>query len=220
MTPLSNVAQRPRSLAQHAYQAIRRSICSNRVPPGTLLSEGKLAQELAMSRTPVREALRRLEAEDFVEIRNGAGVYVKPITPDDIQNLMRVRKSLELLAAETAIFRISAPEIDYLAYGFEQLLQDWNTNGSPDPQAFTSRDYQLHELLIQRCNNKYVQGIMAGINAQIERFQSLSFSALNNLEESTRQHLALIALIRRRDSEGLQQALATHIDWAEACIFS
>jgi DNA-binding GntR family transcriptional regulator len=159
-----------------------------------------------------------LESEGYVEVRNGTGVIVKNISSDDLRNLMHVRKSLEMLAAETAIHNIREIEIDQMEQSFIKLLKDHKKKKQISVQDFTSRDYQLHDLLVERCNNKYIKNIMDSIHANIKRFQSMSFVTLNNLSESTEQHLNLLRLIRSRDSELLSLALARHIDWARDCI--
>ena len=207
-----------KSLVENAYEALKEAICSNAVSPGDVLSENQIAKELGMSRTPVREALRMLAAEDYIEVRNGTGIFIKPISQADWRSLMHVRKSLEILAAETAIHQIPDRDIDALERVFNGLLEDYKNKKNMGAREFTAVDYQLHELLVERCGNKYVKNIMNGIHANIKRFQSVSFTTLNNLPESTQQHLHLLQLIRVRDSAGLAKALAEHIDWALDCI--
>ena len=203
-----------------AYEAVKEAICNNEVQPGDVLSENQIARQLDMSRTPVREAIRMLASEDYVEVRNGTGIIVKTISPDDLRDLMRVRKSLELLAAETAVHTIQESEIDRLEQSFLSLLADYRQKKPLSIKDFANSDYLLHELLVERCSNKYVKSIMGSINVNIKRFQGMSFASLNNLPESTEQHLKLLRLIRARDSVALMEALAQHIDWSQSCILT
>lgn len=217
-SPFIRPAQKD-SLMNQAYRAIKESISSNAVKPGDLLSENQIAKELGMSRTPVREALRMLESEDYIEVRNGIGIFVKSISLEDIRDIFQVRKALELIAAETAIYNITQQDVLALEHCFHQLLDDHNNQRPVDLKEFIDIDYQLHELLVARCSNKYVSSIMQGIHGNSKRFLGLSFESLNSLAESTEQHLHLLALIRQRDQEGLQEALAQHMDWSVSCIF-
>ena len=79
------------SLSESAYNQIKDAICSGKVVPGDILSESQTAAQLGMSRTPVREELRTLASEGFVEIRNGIGAYVKPLSSKDMEDLYEVR---------------------------------------------------------------------------------------------------------------------------------
>ncbi len=98
------------NLAQLAYREIKDLILQNKLKSGDLLSESLIAQELGMSRTPVREALRVLAQEDLIEILNGIGVYVKDISVSDMVDIFEVRKALEVIAIKSAIHEIKEEE--------------------------------------------------------------------------------------------------------------
>lgn len=217
-SPYMRLANTKGNLMNQAYQAIKDAICNNEVTPGDILSENQIAKELGMSRTPVREALRMLASEDYIEVRNGTGIFVKTISKEDMHNLMQVRKSLEMLASETAVFNIKESEIQELEQSFLTMMDLHKKKQPLSVQEFTTRDFQLHELLVDRCSNKYVKNIMSSIYANIKRFQCMSFVSLNNLTESTEQHLYLLRLLREHDSQALASALAKHIDWAQDCV--
>ena len=87
--------QKP-SYVQRAYDGIRNLIIEEEISPGELLSENQLAAYLNMSRTPVREAIRRLQAEGFLESRKGLGTFLKPLTTKDVRNIYEVRKAMKL----------------------------------------------------------------------------------------------------------------------------
>jgi len=208
-----------KSLTNYAYEQIRDNICTNVYKPGENISEGKLASDLGMSRTPVREALRILYKEGYVEIRNGTGVIISELSPNDIRDLLLVRKSLEVLASSSAVDHIYTDEIDRMELQFRRQLSDYRRTVTITAEEFTDRDYELHDLIIARCSNKYVKNIMAAINPQIKRFQMLSFNALGNLEESTLQHLRLLELIRSKDRAKLAEAIEEHIAWSWSCFY-
>ena len=105
------VSQRKATLSEKAYDEIKNAICDGTITAGTLLSENALAQQLGMSRTPVREAMRALESEGWLDIRSGIGAYVRPLSSKDIEDLYEVRCLLEVQAAKTSIFHITDEEI-------------------------------------------------------------------------------------------------------------
>ncbi len=90
------VAKHKVNLSEIAYDEIKDAICKGKVMPEDILSESQLASQLGMSRTPVREALRMLATEDFVEVKNGIGAYVKPLSSKDMEDLYEVRCLLEM----------------------------------------------------------------------------------------------------------------------------
>ena len=202
------------SLSQRAYRQIKDALCTGEIAPGDILSENQLAQNLGMSRTPVREALRTLASENWLEIKNGVGAYVKPLSSKDIEDLYEIRCLLEIQAVKTAVYHISEDEIDALEHRFQAFLHDSNEGKSPNPQEFSQLDWDLHELIVERCTNNYLKGIMRNNNSSIKRYQLLSFEARNNIRDSALQHLNILSLLRQRDVPALTQALAEHLNWA------
>lgn len=201
------------TLSKKAYEQIKNAICEGTIASGSLLSENALAQQLHMSRTPVREAMRALESEGWLEIRSGIGIYVKPLSSKDIEDLYEVRCLLEVQAARTAIFHISNEEIDQMEAGFRALLDSTQT-AAPNLHHFSELDWAFHMAIIDHCQNNYIKEIMRSNMANMQRCLSLSAEVFNNLQESTLQHLDLLSLMRRRDMESFCQALAQHLKWA------
>src|SRR5207342_2522292 len=100
--------------AAHAYAAVRAAIVENRYPPGQRLVEQRIAEELGLSRTPVREALRMLEAEGLVVSERNRGAMVRPLSPTEVVDLYGLRIRLESYAIEVATERITGSELDAL----------------------------------------------------------------------------------------------------------
>ena len=202
------------NLSERAYNEIKDALCAGKIAQGDILSESRLAEELGMSRTPVREALRALASEDWVEIKNGIGAYVKPLSSKDMEDLYEIRCLLEVQAAKTAIYHITNEEIDELEAKFRAILEDYQQGKHPEPKELSELDWALHELIVERCENNYIKIIMRNNNSNRKRYQLLSIEALNNISESTQQHLAILALLRARDVEALTEALRQHMGWA------
>lgn len=206
-------AKRQPTLSEQAYNQIKDAICQGSVAPGDILSENQIAQQLGMSRTPVREALRALASEGFVEIRNGIGAYVKPLSSKDMEDLYEVRCLLEMQAIKTSIYRISNDEIDDLTRRFQAIYDACEQGDSPAQGEFSELDWELHSLLVDRCTNNYIKEIVAGNNSNLRRYQSLSVNVLGDVHESARQHLEILRVLRSRDLDKLEEVLHAHLMW-------
>lgn len=197
-----------------AYHQIKDALCKGTIASGDILSESQLAEQLGMSRTPVREALRTLASEDWLEIKNGIGAYVKPLSSKDMEDLYEVRCLLEVQAARTAVYNITNAEIDELEGQFRALLEECGGGQSPEPTRFSELDWKLHELIVERCQNNHIKAIMRNNTSNMKRYQFLSVEALNDITESALQHLSILSLLRSRDVEALTVALQNHLVWA------
>lgn len=123
--------RRKTNLSEQAYNQIKDAICQGRIAPGDILSESRLAEDLGMSRTPVREALRSLASEGFLEIKNGVGAYVKPLSSKDMENLYEIRCLLEMQAIKTSIYRITDQEIDDMERRFQEVYDACERGSTP-----------------------------------------------------------------------------------------
>ncbi len=206
------------NLSKLAYEQIRDALCEGKIASGDILSESELAAVLGMSRTPIREALRTLASEGWVEIKRGIGAYVKPISSKDMEDLYEVRCLLETLAIKTSVFNISNEEIDSLEERFRVCLERYENGTPPDPEQFSSLDWELHELIVERCHNGYLKTILRNNYFSMKQYQRLSFEALNDIRESTLQHLNILSLMRSRDVSALADTLRDHLDWAASLI--
>lgn len=202
------------NLSERAYEQIKDALCKGKIAAGDILSESQLAEELDMSRTPVREALRILASEGWVEIRRGIGAYVKALSSKDMEDLYEVRCLLETLAIKTSVFNISNQEINSLETRFRACLN----SSPPDPRQFSDLDWGLHELIVERCQNNYLKTILRNNYSSMKQYQLLSFEALNDIKESTLQHLNILSLMRQRDVGALADTLLAHLKWASGLI--
>ena len=209
-------SHRKPTLSEKAYDQIKNAICEGTITAGDLLSENSLAQQLGMSRTPVREAIRSLESEGWLDVHGGIGAYVKALSSKDIEDLYEVRCILEVQAAKTSVFSISEQEISLFQDRFQSLYNLSQNGQSLDMAAYSALDWEFHELIIERCDNSYIKNIMHSNVANMKRYLSLSAEAFNNIHESTQQHLHLLTLIRKRDADAFCAALDHHLKWASS----
>lgn len=202
------------SFVQTAYDGIKRLILEEEIEPGTLLSENQLAEYLNMSRTPIREAIRRLQAEGLLEVRKGLGTFLKPLTLKDVKNIYEVRRALELIACESSIEQITNEEIEDVRSSLTSLLKRHAEGEEIGHMEFSDLDGQIHDLLVRKSNNGYIKLLMDQIYFNVDRYRVISFHVSLDLEESTKQHLDLLDCLAKRDLEKLQAQLDAHLKWS------
>lgn len=207
------------SFVQMAYDGIRKLILEEALKPGELLSENQLAEYLNMSRTPVREAIRRLQAEGLLESRKGIGTFLKPLTLKDVKNIYEVRAALELIACETSIEQITDEEIDAVRSSLLSLQKRHEKGENIDHMEFSELDGQIHDLLVKKSNNGYIKILMDQIYFNVDRYRIISFQVSLDLEESTRQHLQLLDCLKERNLEKLKTQLSSHLKWSLELLF-
>ncbi|GAB3860981.1 GntR family transcriptional regulator [Nocardioides maradonensis] len=153
-----------RSLSTQAYEELKQQIVGLRRPPGQRLVERDLAAELAISRIPLREALRRLEVEGLVVIVPRQGAMVAPFTAADVRHLFDVRESTEVLAA-----RLAAQNCDSagLAQAQRELVAARDAIARSDGRAIASANAGFHEAVIAMSANPLLQSMMQPINARV-----------------------------------------------------
>lgn len=207
------VKEKKISRAEFAYDTLKRRILDNQLPPGAMLSEVALAQNLNMSRTPIREALKMLMRDDLVEIRDGVGTFVKSATQKDIEDAYAVRQALEVLAARTAIGAFSPEELDALEARFRSLQVRLEQGETVRVEEFADADWALHDQILQKSGNRYAQKATNDLRAVLRRYQYLSVRLLSRVEESLTEHLAILDCIRHRDLARLTELLENHIQY-------
>ena len=202
------------SFTDTAYREIRRLIMEGEIEPGGLISENQIAEYLNMSRTPVREATRRLQAEGLLESKKGLGTFLKPLSTSDISNIYSVREALELLACDTAIHNITEEDLESAEAILTDMLRTAESGGDIDYGEFIRVDRDLHDRIVARSNNEYLIRMTEMINVNVNRYRILSVEVSSDAAESTRQHLEIIRLIREKDLPALKEYLGRHIRWS------
>lgn len=197
-----------------AYEKIKQLILEEEIQPGDMIGENQVAEYLNMSRTPIREAIRRLEAEGVLYAKKGLGTFLRTLTLKDIKDIFEVRESLEIIAAHTAIKEITYEEVDELKDEFLTLLERYHSGETIDKMEFGRIDGKIHSLVVERSENEYVKILMEQINFKVSRYRMISYKVALDLEESTRQHLDLLDCIKERNEEKFAKHIAEHIRWS------
>lgn len=208
---MATVKRKPRM--EIAYGELKASIASGRLKPGAMIRENALSEVLGMSRTPIREAVRRLESEGLVEVRDGVGTFVTEFSPEDIADAYEVRRSLELLALRTAIYAFQPEELDFFARIFRELHRKLSEGIPVTIDECAESDWMFHNKIIDKSKNRFVKKSMESIQTQVKRYQYLSVNNLRNMEQCMKEHLYILEAIRKRDLEEASQLLKEHIEF-------
>lgn len=197
------------SKSQSAYQLIRERIATHEFLPGHRLILAQLASDLDMSVVPIREAIRRLEAEGIVEYEKNVGARVTSIDREEYLNTMQALAIVEGAATALASQVISAKRI-----AEARALNDQITHGLPefDPVAYARLNHEFHALLTVDCPNQYLRRLVDEGWARIEmvRAPSTVFSA-NRAQSSVAEHEQILALIESgADPIAIEAAVRKH----------
>ena len=186
------------------HYAIREAILNGTLPPGAWLREDELATALQVSRTPVREALRRLSDEGLTTHVANRGSVVRAVTTEDVLAVYAVRESLEGLAARTAAMRRPAGFIDEL----RRIHREMRENLGGDPQLAADLSFEFHAAIRDAAGNPYLARFLIHAEQVVRRFGRNTFTQPGRPEEALAEHLGLIEAIASGDAD-LAERLAT-----------
>lgn len=195
-----------RGLGNLAYEAVLDLLVSAELRPGDPIQERALAIQLGFSRTPLREALHRLEGERILERRANNRLFVREVSVQEILEALHVRRLLEPEAAARAAGQIPAAELEALRGRVQDLL----SRNEPDSPAHQVLDADLHGLIGKYCDNEMLAGIIAELRRKTRMFSLKRLE--RRLEPVCREHLAMIDALARGDTADAAARTAEHID--------
>ncbi|HEY7348432.1 MAG TPA: GntR family transcriptional regulator [Ktedonobacterales bacterium] len=197
-----------RIVIAHVHERLRRQILDGTIPPGTVLSQVQLAQELGVSRTPLREALRLLQEERLVLAEHNHRVRVADINLEELESLYASRIMLEPLALALTIPRLSPCDFDALDQSIEAMSA---ASARRDTDAWEQANGRFHELLVVHAQERMRATIKRSIEAS-ERYCHIKFQTIPNAREvAEAEHAAILAACRERSSDIAVELLARHL---------
>jgi DNA-binding GntR family transcriptional regulator len=193
-----------------AYQALREQVRSKRIVPGDVLSLGRLADELGMSRTPVREAVSKLVSEGLLIVLPKKGILVRSLTAQDVQELYVVREPLEALAAGIAATQMSDGALERLEETLETA--DRRVAEGIDPEEYRAMDLEFHASIWTGSGNKRVSEILGSLAdaAVLDPWRDKIVSLPNQPQRSLSQHREIVEALKSRDSVASESAMRRH----------
>ena len=194
------------SLSDLAYNRILELILSGKFPPGTALQERKLAEMLSMSRTPLREALSRLEAEQFITRSFGRAPSVRPVGIENFIYILDMRRLLEVEAAGRATGRISAADAARAVKEIDSLL----AIESPTPDQHWFVDDLVHDMIADAAGNPVIASTVRDLRRRTRLFNTARIP--QRLMPGATEHLEMLNAVTGNDPELSRQIMGRHLD--------
>ncbi len=196
------------SLHSYVFNYIRDAILNGRYKPGDALVETRLADELGVSRTPIREAIRQLELEGLVISIPNKGVVVSGVSQQDIDDIYTIRSMLEGLAARWAAQRIDEPNLKELEEIVE--LMEYYTKKN-DFEQLTQLDTRFHGVIYEACASKVLKHLLDNLLRYVERARRGSLKVPMRANQSFNEHKSIFEAIMKRNAAEAERLMAEHI---------
>lgn len=200
-----------RSLRGKVFQKIREDILKGIYKEHDELREITIGEELGVSRTPVREALRQLELEGLVTIVPNKGAYVTGITHEDVHDIYKIRSMLEGLCARWATEHITEEQIEELEEII--LLSEFHLkkNGREQAEQVSELDGKFHKVLYQASNSRILEHVLSDFHKYVQMARTMSVGAKDRAGRSIEEHRAILEAIRRKDADRAEKLANEHI---------
>lgn len=200
-----------RSLQGMVFHTIRENILSGKYKDKEELREMTLAEELGVSRTPVREALRQLELEGLVQIIPNKGAYVQGISQKDVHDIYMIRSMLEGLCARWATEHITEEQIEELEEII--LLSEFHLKkkGSAKAEQVSELDGAFHEIMYKASNSRILEHVLSDFHKYVKMARTISVGANNRAEKSIAEHKEILEAMKKRDADLAERLANEHI---------
>lgn len=207
-----------KSVREAVYDALKQAIISGKITRGTRIVETEYAEMLHISRTPLREALRKLQDDGLLEYVANKGVFVKSFTLEDIEEIYTIRNSLEMLTIPHIIKNAKQSDIDYLNMLLEEI-DHLMQHGSLEDLLRVSRVFHTYIIGISK-----LERVIASIRYQeeyINNFSLISIQKESRKLEAQEEHYKIVECIVKRDEKGLMEIVQRHIEHSkEVCLLA
>ncbi len=195
------------SLADQVFEKLEQDIIMGNYPAGEVLTELKLAEQLGVSRTPIREALRRLQQERLIE-EVGKGSVVLGITQEDLLDIMEIRQHVEPLASRYAAENISDGELEELQH-VVQLQEFYCQNG--DLEHLNQMDAKFHQIICAASGRPVIRDTLIPLHRRTTRFRKAALTSQEHMQNMVKEHREIFDAIASRDGQQAAQLTQMHI---------
>jgi DNA-binding GntR family transcriptional regulator len=202
-------------LGDVVFEYLRDAILTGKLKPGERLMEIQLAEKLGVSRTPVREAMKKLEQENFIEMVPRKGAYVKDIHAKDMLDVLEIRALLEGFAAYQAASAMGEKEIrdmEKLIEKFEKAIL------LEDKEGLIETDNKFHDIIYKSTKNDKLKDIIKSLQDQFHRFRIIYFSEFDDYELISVGHKDILEAIKAKDGERARRVAEDHINIVERSV--
>ena len=199
-------------LREVVCESLREAIRNGVLKPGERIMEIQLAEELGVSRTPVREAIRKLELEGYVVMMPRRGTYVANMSIRDINEIFEIRTALESLSNGLAAEHITDEELEHLQ---RLLVIIGGYIKAGNIEKIVETDIEFHDLMYHAARNQRLVGIISNLRDQLTRFRTLSMSYPGRLEATLDEHRTIVEAIANGDRKAASKAAEQHMENSE-----
>ncbi len=204
-------AESLRTAAERAYQDLRQRILDGRLPSGLRIKEIEIARDLGISRTPVRDALSRLNSEGLLDVRPNFGATVVVWSEDEIAVMFRIRSMLEPFAAEVAASAITDDEIAELRGLCDRMEEAVRRERGRDLAVLSEANARFHKVIIDASRSERLARLITlAVDAPLTRRIFSRYSS-EEIQRSMRHHREILDALSHRDSAWAASAMRTHI---------
>ncbi len=200
---------RHKPLRELVYEEIKNKILRGDIPPGTRMMEEEIAENIGVSRTPIREAIRQLEKEGLVTLKPRKGAYVSDIIKKDMIEILEVRENMEGLAAAFAAERMTPEairELEVVSEKFKVAVMQGNT------EDMIKYDTDFHHKVVQGANNKILTKMVEQLQEMVLRFRYLHYDNFKRAELMIEEHKEILEALKSRNVEAASNAAFIHIE--------
>lgn len=190
------------------FNTLRDGILQGELEPGERLMEVHLAQKLGVSRTPIREAIRKLELEGLVQMIPRKGAVVASITEEDLRDVLEVRKVLECLAVELACQKRTEQDMVELKDALEGFRREMH---SRNPSKIAVRDVAFHDVIYRITDNRRLIQILNNLREQMYRYRLEYIKDEKKRMTLVSEHMDIVSAIENRNAEAAKAAITLHI---------
>ena len=203
------------TLAERIRASLADEIVRGDIGPGVALDEATLAERFQVSRTPVREAIRQLEAIGFAEARPHRGAVVPHFTPEKLNDMFTVMAEMEALCARYAADHITAAERAELLARHEACAEAAR-DGNVD--EYYARNIAFHDAVYRSSHNDYLVEVTLHVRNRLAPFRKLQFEGIGRLAHSLAEHDAIVQAIFRGDGEGAAALMRRHMQLVRSSV--
>lgn len=202
------IKHKPISLADQVFEHLETDILTGKYQRGEILTESKLCAEMGVSRTPIREALRRLEQEHIIE-ETAKGSVVLGITEKDMDDIFVIRRQLEALAAGMATENCTDEELNKIKETLE--LQEFYLQKG-DAEQIKEMDNSFHKIIYDLSGSTIFYDILIPLHKKIQKYRKNSLKSISRADASVSEHRKIYEAIASRNREAAEKAALEHVE--------
>ena len=203
------------SIADQIFEQLERDILAGKYARGEVLSELGLSRELGVSRTPIREAIRRLEQEDFLE-ETGRGAVVVGISREDMEDMYEIRMQIEGLAARRAAENIKDEDLQAMRDTLDLQRFYCEKSGENNSDQIKNQDSEFHRIFYFSTGSKSYYSTLYALHKRMTKFRKASVSKQSRALQSHHEHESIYEALAAHDPDAAEQAALEHVRNARA----